>query len=401
MDTVTANLLRAQSAIARARALSTQLSTLCLQSPESDTSVDSAAPSASGAGSTEGPSPAPRSWRLNAETEAHVSALEAARNHSEAEALASDRFSARPLTAAAREPCSPSAASPAGVSSSEARGERPDPRPPLDEAETERGCVRSSSQSGVSGLATAPDSSGAGPGAEPGPEEAACSPADDPRTELSALSSLSGPVLAVAQQLAALQRKQSETLQQLMVLRMQQLKLRQQQLLALQELLAAEAAAIEGTPLQVAAVEQAVGLLGSSLGDMKAASRAMLLSRPEDVQAISAAVSATDLRADEVSRMARQLLGVLRAFPRRDARLRDQDTVPGATPEAIAALPTTACEAGSPLLNGTCCICLGAFAEGDQLKSLQCIHYHHAACLDEWLRIRACCPLCKIVLAPS
>ncbi|PNH08500.1 hypothetical protein TSOC_004947 [Tetrabaena socialis] len=108
--------------------------------------------------------------------------------------------------------------------------------------------------------------------------------------------------------------------------------LRQQQLTALQELLVAEVAVVEGTPLQtrartplfravaarplslrstpsapshVAAVEQAVGLLGQSLGDMQAASRAMMLSQPADVQSVSAAVSATDVRADEVSRMAR------------------------------------------------------------------------------------------------
>ena len=48
-----------------------------------------------------------------------------------------------------------------------------------------------------------------------------------------------------------------------------------------------------------------MGLLGQSLRDMKVASRAMLLSGPDQVAAVSAAVSATDSRADEVSRMAR------------------------------------------------------------------------------------------------
>ncbi|KAG2430087.1 hypothetical protein HXX76_010186 [Chlamydomonas incerta] len=214
----------------------------------------------------------------------------------------------------------------------------------------------------------------------------------------SRLTHLAGPVLAVATQLASLQRKQSETLQQLLVLRMQQLKLRQQQLTALQELLTAEMAAIEGTPLQVSAVEQAVGLLGQSLRDMKAASRAMLLSGPDQVAAVSAAVSATDSRADEVSRMARQLLGVLRAFPRRGGAAQDHDTIKGAAPAAIASIPTLTCEASSALVAQTCCICLGAFEAGDVLKSIQCVHYHHAACLDEWLAIKACCPLCKAVL---
>jgi hypothetical protein len=50
----------------------------------------------------------------------------------------------------------------------------------------------------------------------------------------------------------------------------------------------------------------------------------MLLSRPEDVQTLSQAVSASDLRADAISRMARQLLGVLRAFPRRSDNGHDE-----------------------------------------------------------------------------
>ncbi|GIL94892.1 hypothetical protein Vretimale_980 [Volvox reticuliferus] len=212
-------------------------------------------------------------------------------------------------------------------------------------------------------------------------------------------SGLTDSVQAVAQQLASLQRKQNETLQQLLKLRMQQLKLRQQQLTALQELLTAEMAVIEGTPLQVSAVEQAVGLLAQSLRDMKAASRAMMFSRPEDVPSLSAAVSATDSRADEVSRMARQLLSVLRAFPRRGGAM--QDTISGARASTIAGIPTITCAESSPLLGQTCCICLGNFAAGDQLKSIQCVHYHHAACLDEWLRIKACCPLCKAVLPES
>ncbi|GLI60990.1 hypothetical protein VaNZ11_003247 [Volvox africanus] len=212
-------------------------------------------------------------------------------------------------------------------------------------------------------------------------------------------SGLNDSVQAVAQQLASLQRKQNETLQQLLKLRMQQLKLRQQQLTALQELLTAEMAVIEGTPLQVSAVEQAVGLLAQSLRDMKAASRAMMFSRPEDVPSLSAAVSATDSRADEVSRMARQLLSVLRAFPRRGGLT--QDEIPGARASTIAGIPTITCAESSPLLGQTCCICLGNFAAGDQLKSIQCVHYHHSACLDEWLRIKACCPLCKAVLPES
>ncbi|PNH08501.1 E3 ubiquitin-protein ligase, partial [Tetrabaena socialis] len=95
-----------------------------------------------------------------------------------------------------------------------------------------------------------------------------------------------------------------------------------------------------------------------------------------------------------------QLLGVLRAFPRRTGT-GDQDSIPGASASTIASIPSFTCQASSPLVGQNCCICLGTFADGDQLKSIQCIHYHHSACLDEWLRIKACCPLCKAVLHDS
>ncbi len=89
------------------------------------------------------------------------------------------------------------------------------------------------------------------------------------------------------------------------LLHLPRVRLRQQQLTALQELLTAEVAAVEGTPLQVSAVAQAVELLAHSLRDMRTASRALLFSKSHELQAVSAAVSATDMRADEVSRMAR------------------------------------------------------------------------------------------------
>lgn len=35
---------------------------------------------------------------------------------------------------------------------------------------------------------------------------------------------------------------------------------------------------------------------------------------------------------------------------------------------------------------------------GDVLSGVGCQHLHHKVCLHEWLRIRACCPLCKMPL---
>ncbi len=72
----------------------------------------------------------------------------------------------------------------------------------------------------------------------------------------------------------------------------------------------------------------------------------------------------------------------------------------GADEATLAALLVTTCEEGSALLGETCAICLGAFEQGDSLKALpSCVHILHSACIDEWLRVKACCPLCKAGVA--
>ncbi|MBA0650491.1 hypothetical protein Goklo_017907 [Gossypium klotzschianum] len=45
--------------------------------------------------------------------------------------------------------------------------------------------------------------------------------------------------------------------------------------------------------------------------------------------------------------------------------------------------------------DAVCCICLAAYADDDELRELPCIHVFHVKCVDKWLRINACCPLCK------
>ncbi|PPD71707.1 hypothetical protein GOBAR_DD31396 [Gossypium barbadense] len=45
--------------------------------------------------------------------------------------------------------------------------------------------------------------------------------------------------------------------------------------------------------------------------------------------------------------------------------------------------------------DAVCCICLAAYADDDELRELACIHVFHVKCVDKWLRINACCPLCK------
>jgi len=48
-----------------------------------------------------------------------------------------------------------------------------------------------------------------------------------------------------------------------------------------------------------------------------------------------------------------------------------------------------------------CCICLGCYASGEQLRVLKCGHYFHRRCVDTWiLKHRSCCPLCLLVVGP-
>lgn len=47
------------------------------------------------------------------------------------------------------------------------------------------------------------------------------------------------------------------------------------------------------------------------------------------------------------------------------------------------------------LENPECCICLSAYREKDEIRQLPCAHIFHQKCVDQWLRIISCCPLCK------
>ncbi|XXQ34424.1 RING-type domain-containing protein [Plasmodiophora brassicae] len=46
----------------------------------------------------------------------------------------------------------------------------------------------------------------------------------------------------------------------------------------------------------------------------------------------------------------------------------------------------------------TCVICQTDYADGDQLKHLNCNHEFHSSCLDQWLELKASCPLCREVV---
>ncbi|KAL5548719.1 hypothetical protein UlMin_003950 [Ulmus minor] len=42
-----------------------------------------------------------------------------------------------------------------------------------------------------------------------------------------------------------------------------------------------------------------------------------------------------------------------------------------------------------------CCICLAKYKEKEEVRQLPCSHMFHLKCVDQWLRIISCCPLCK------
>ncbi|KAF7063196.1 hypothetical protein CFC21_069717 [Triticum aestivum] len=47
----------------------------------------------------------------------------------------------------------------------------------------------------------------------------------------------------------------------------------------------------------------------------------------------------------------------------------------------------------------TCVVCLAEYADGDELRRLPgCKHAFHRLCVDEWLRRRPSCPLCRTSL---
>lgn len=78
----------------------------------------------------------------------------------------------------------------------------------------------------------------------------------------------------------------------------------------------------------------------------------------------------------------------------------------GATEEQLAILPSwehedaSGCvpEQGKTAKNHEdpeCCICLAKYREKEEIRQLPCSHIFHLDCVDQWLMIISCCPLCK------
>ncbi|XP_059662366.1 E3 ubiquitin-protein ligase At4g11680-like [Cornus florida] len=77
----------------------------------------------------------------------------------------------------------------------------------------------------------------------------------------------------------------------------------------------------------------------------------------------------------------------------------------GASDDQISNLPSwrykevdTNLELGKSVVdkeNPECCICLAKYREKEEIRQLPCSHTFHLKCVDQWLRIISCCPLCK------
>jgi hypothetical protein len=49
-----------------------------------------------------------------------------------------------------------------------------------------------------------------------------------------------------------------------------------------------------------------------------------------------------------------------------------------------------------------CAVCLADYADGDELRLLPgCRHSFHRQCVDDWLRLRPSCPLCRSSPTPT
>lgn len=62
----------------------------------------------------------------------------------------------------------------------------------------------------------------------------------------------------------------------------------------------------------------------------------------------------------------------------------------------IAALPTRKLGASENLgEQSKCLICLDEFNDGDDVKTLPCLHIYHQRCIERWLSMDNSCPACK------
>lgn len=67
----------------------------------------------------------------------------------------------------------------------------------------------------------------------------------------------------------------------------------------------------------------------------------------------------------------------------------------------IAALPVQTVNDTTHLGEQTTCrICMDEYKDGEDLKTLPCLHIYHGACIDSWLQRDNSCPICKTPIGP-
>lgn len=77
----------------------------------------------------------------------------------------------------------------------------------------------------------------------------------------------------------------------------------------------------------------------------------------------------------------------------------------GASIEDISALRTMSYEEARAdqrlVLGDQCSICRMEWEAGDTLRVMHCWHAEHADCLDQWLGVKKCCPICAAEVTPE
>ncbi|CAM0883992.1 unnamed protein product [Alopecurus aequalis] len=59
-------------------------------------------------------------------------------------------------------------------------------------------------------------------------------------------------------------------------------------------------------------------------------------------------------------------------------------------------------KAADDVIGTQCTVCLAEYADGDELRRLPgCRHTFHRRCVDDWLRRRPSCPLCRSSPTPT
>jgi hypothetical protein len=86
--------------------------------------------------------------------------------------------------------------------------------------------------------------------------------------------------------------------------------------------------------------------------------------------------------------------------------LDDDENRSGAAQQAIDQLPVRKLRAAdlaeySAASGQACNVCLGPYEVGEDVRTLPCLHQFHKDCIDNWLRRRAVCPICKCSVVRS